>query len=106
MRAARRTTLGVAVLVAIAVALPASAFAATVQQLQDLAAVTYQMACAANADQVFCQNRTGWTARIMPGGPPAAQETALITVAQANPPLDSVSQSWMTDMHQTACGDP
>ena len=57
MRAARRTTLGVAILAALAVALPGLALAATVQQLVNLAQVTYKMACVANADQVSCKNR-------------------------------------------------
>jgi hypothetical protein len=108
MRAARHTTLGVTALAALTLLLPLSVLAATVQDLVDLAQVTYKLACTANADQVSCRNRLGdWTARITPGGPPTAQETSLQTVAQSGAsPLEAATQAWMTDMHQTACGDP
>jgi hypothetical protein len=107
MRAPRRIALAVALLSALAVAVPALVLAATVQELVDLAQVTYKMTCSANTDQVTCQNRLGWTARITPGGPPTAQELSLATVAQSSAsPLDSTAQAWMADMHQTACGDP
>src|SRR5258706_2410592 len=108
MRVTRRTAAALAVLTALSIALPAVVLAATVQQLVDLAQINYKMACTPTADLVGCKNRLGdWTARITPGGPPAAQELTLDTVAQSSlSALDAVTQSWMTDMHQTACGDP
>jgi hypothetical protein len=108
MRAPRRIALGVAVLAAFAIVLPGLVLAASVQQLVDLAQTKYSMTCTATTDLVSCTSaRLPWTARITPGGPPTAQEQTLDTVAQSGQsPLPSAPQSWMTDMHQTACGDP
>ena len=76
-----------------ALALPALADAATVQQLVDLAQSKYSMQCTASTDLVSCTfTRLPWTARITPGGPPDAQEKTLDTLLE-----DRVIAAWQYD---------
>ena len=106
MRAPRRTIVALAAAVTLALLVPALALAATVGQLEALAQTKYSMQCTANSDLVSCTfDRLPWTAVITPGGPPTAQEKTLDTRYPTGNAPDAATQAWMTDMHQTACGD-
>lgn len=106
MRVPRRAGWALAALAALAVTLPAIAFAATVQDLLSLATTTYGMTCTPSASDVTCNapaNRfhPQWDARITPA---LGQEDMLDTWATTGQlPLDSNSRSWMIAMHQAAC---
>ncbi|HJP87717.1 MAG TPA: hypothetical protein VJ850_01625, partial [Candidatus Limnocylindrales bacterium] len=101
------STLGVALLLAIA--LPSMVFAETVENLTARAtnANSWSMVCTPNTTDVTCTRNiriAAWAMQIKPAKGPI---DSVVTGAQkAALPLDSTSISWMTDMHQFACGDP
>jgi hypothetical protein len=109
MRAARRASIGATLLAAIAAMTPSIAAADTVANLVARAtnANGWAMTCTTNADQVNCSKSTRfgpWAMQVKPAKGPIA---SLITGEQkATLPLDATAISWMTDMHQFACGDP
>ena len=104
MRARRLTWTASLAVTLLALALPRVALAATVQELVDLAEITYKMGCAGSASQIDCVHRTApWRATIKPG---LGNEDSLETNSREAPQLEPAAMSWMTDMHQLACGDP
>jgi hypothetical protein len=109
MRAPRRTVLALIAVTALAVAVPGAALAAKVADLVNLATGTYGMQCTPSATDVTCaapatRFHPEWHARITPA---SGDEETLDTVAITGQlPLDTNSRSWMTGMHQAACGNP
>jgi hypothetical protein len=108
MRVPRRTALGVAVLAALSVALPALVLSATVKDLADLATVTYKMSCVPSTTDVTCKSRLGNLNEVIK--PASGQETSLLTrvtttVTIPATGLDDVSRNWLKNTQILACGD-
>jgi hypothetical protein len=97
-----------ALLVALALALaaPGAAVAATSEQVVTLAE-SYGMFCEVNGTEVQCSRGTrtsAWLALISPEtGPLASLQTDATPFA--GPPLDIESHDWMVAMHDLACSD-
>ncbi|HEX2626863.1 MAG TPA: FGLLP motif-containing membrane protein [Candidatus Limnocylindrales bacterium] len=109
MRAATRISLGFTLLTALTAIVPAIVAAETVENLVARAsnANSWAMTCTINADLASCSKTTRlgpWSMQVKPATGPI---DSVITAAQkATLPLDTTAISWMTDMHQFACGDP
>jgi hypothetical protein len=109
MRAARRITLGVSILAVLTAVLPSVVAAETVENLVARAtnANSWSMTCTPGIGQVTCTQNiriASWSMQIKPAtGPIDSVDTA---AQKSTLPLDTTSMSWMTDMHQFACGDP
>src|SRR5689334_5863914 len=105
----RRVVSSLAIALVLAAALPSMVAAETVENLvaRATSANSWSMTCTPSAADVTCTRNiriANWAMQIKPATGPI---DSLVTGAQkATLPLDATSISWMTDMHQFACGDP